>query len=80
MPTQLVAILADPLLQKLLLLRPDAEAFSRIGNWLTACMSDVASGDADPDLYLELVDIIHDYVVGTKVRRASNPPFAVRGN
>lgn len=67
LPAQLVAILADPLLQKLLLLRPSAEGFSRISNWLTGCLIDVAGGDADPSLLLDLVDVVHDYVVCTKV-------------
>ncbi|KAK1775782.1 Mis6-domain-containing protein [Copromyces sp. CBS 386.78] len=66
LPTQLVAVLADPLLQKLMLLRPDAEGLSRVYNWVTACLDDVRSGDADPSLLLDMVDIIHDYVVSTK--------------
>jgi centromere protein I len=62
-----VAVLADPLLQKFLLLRPDAEGSSRISNWLMACLGDVASGDADSDIFLDMVEIIHDYAVATKV-------------
>ncbi|KAK3995030.1 centromere protein I [Cladorrhinum sp. PSN332] len=71
MPTQLVAVLADPLLQKFLLLRPDAEAFSRVSNWLMACLGDVASGDADPGFWLDMVEVIHDYALSTK----SLPPL-----
>ncbi|KAK3326277.1 Mis6-domain-containing protein [Apodospora peruviana] len=67
LPTQLVAVLADPLLQKLLLLRPDSESFSRISNWVTACMGDVASGDGDLSLLLDIVDVVHDYTASTKV-------------
>jgi centromere protein I len=63
-----VAVLADPLLQKLMLLRPDAEGFSRISNWLAASMNDIASGDADPSSFLDLVDIVHEYTTSTKVR------------
>ncbi|KAK4451880.1 centromere protein I [Podospora aff. communis PSN243] len=66
LPTQLVAILADPLLQKLMLLRPDAEGFSRVSYWLAASMNDIASGDADPSSFLDLVDIIHEYTTSTK--------------
>ncbi|KAK4240494.1 centromere protein I [Achaetomium macrosporum] len=66
LPTQLVAVLADPLLQKFLLLRPDAEAFSRIANWLMACLDDVARGDADPAYLEDLLVVIHDYAVSTK--------------
>ena len=67
LPTQLVAVMADPLLQKFLLLRPDAEASSRISNWLMACLGDVASGDADSDIFLDMIEVIHDYAAATKV-------------
>ncbi|AEO56897.1 hypothetical protein MYCTH_100290 [Thermothelomyces thermophilus ATCC 42464] len=66
LPSQLVAVLADPLLQKFLFLRPNAEASSRISNWLMACLGDVASGDADSEIFLDMVEVIHDYVVATK--------------
>jgi Mis6. len=62
-----VAVLADPLLQKLLLLRPSAEASSRISSWLMACLGDVVSGDADIELLLDTVEVIRDYVIATKV-------------
>jgi centromere protein I len=67
LPTQLVAVLADPLLQKFLLLRPGAEASSRITNWLTACLDDVARGDADPAYLEDILEVIHDYAVSAKV-------------
>jgi centromere protein I len=67
LPTQLVAVLADPLLQKFLLLRPDVEASSRVSNWLMACLGDVASGDADAEIFLDMIEVIHDYAVATKV-------------
>lgn len=67
LPTQLVAVLADPLLQKFLLLRPDGEASSRISNWSMACLGDVASGDVDSDLLLDMLEVIHDYAVAIKV-------------
>ncbi|KAK4148115.1 Mis6-domain-containing protein [Dichotomopilus funicola] len=66
LPTQLVAVLADPLLQKFLLLRPDAEASSRVSNWLMACLGDVSSGDADSEIFLEMVEVINSYAVATK--------------
>lgn len=67
LPTQLVAVLADPLLQKFLLLRPDAEASSRVSNWLMACLGDVSSGDADSEIFLEMVEVINSYALATKV-------------
>lgn len=69
MPNQLVAVLADPLLQKFLLLRPNAEGASRISNWLMACLGDVASGDADSDLLLDMLEVVHDFALATKVCR-----------
>jgi centromere protein I len=70
LPTQLVAVFADPLLQKFLLLRPDAEASSRISNWLMACLADVAGGDADSDLLADMLEVVHEYVLRVKVRAA----------
>ncbi|KAK3944129.1 centromere protein I [Diplogelasinospora grovesii] len=67
LPTQLVAILADPLLQKLLLLRPDGEGFSRVSNWVMSCMGDVLDGDADAGLLLDMAEVIHDYASHTKI-------------
>lgn len=67
LPTQLVAILADPLLQKLLLLRPDAEGFSRVTNWLKSCLCDFESGDAEPGLLLDMLELTHEYAINTKV-------------
>lgn len=72
LPTQLVAVLADPLLQKLLLLRPTAEGFTRVSNWITACMGDVASGDGDINFLLDVLDVIHDYTISTRVRGRHN--------
>ncbi|KAK4204274.1 Mis6-domain-containing protein [Triangularia verruculosa] len=66
MPSQLVAVLADPLLQKFLLLRPSEEATQRISNWLMACVGEVACGDTPPSLLLDMVEVIHDYVLSTK--------------
>ncbi|KAL2129135.1 hypothetical protein VTI74DRAFT_8183 [Chaetomium olivicolor] len=66
LPTQLVAVLADPLLQKFLLLRPDGEASSRVSNWVLACLQDVASGDADSVLLFDMLEVIHDYAVSIK--------------
>ncbi len=63
-----MAVLADPLLQKLLLLRPDAEGSARISNWLLACLDDVTSGDAEPELLLDMLDVVREYAVATKVR------------
>ncbi|KAJ2979223.1 hypothetical protein NQ176_g3383 [Zarea fungicola] len=66
LPNQLVAVLADPLLQKLLLLRPNAESFQRIANWLSSALQDVINGDADEATLWEVMEVVRDFVVQTK--------------
>jgi len=68
LPNQLVAVLADPLLQKLLQLRPGEESSARVNNWIAACISDAASGDAAGGELLELLNVVHDYVSISKVQ------------
>ncbi len=67
LPNQLVAVLADPLLQKLLLLRPSAESFLRVAHWLNAALQDVIAGDADEATLWEMMEVVRDFVVQTKV-------------
>ncbi|KAF4338197.1 Centromere I [Fusarium beomiforme] len=66
LPNQLVAVLADPLLQKLMLLRPSSESDQRIANWLYGILQDVHDGDADETTLFDMLDILRDYVVSTK--------------
>ncbi|KAF4978125.1 hypothetical protein FZEAL_5457 [Fusarium zealandicum] len=66
LPNQLVAVLADPLLQKLMLLRPSEESDQRIANWLNAVLQDVIDGDADEATLFDILDIFRDYVMATK--------------
>lgn len=72
LPNQLVAVLADPLLQKLLVLRPSAESYQRIANWLNAVLQDVIDGDADQATLWEVLHIVRDFVVQTKVCTSLN--------
>jgi len=67
LPTQLIAVLADPLLQKFLLLRPDEEATTRIDNWLSAVFEDVCNGDADLSTVGDVLEPVADYVASAKV-------------
>ncbi|UZP44446.1 hypothetical protein NXS19_012258 [Fusarium pseudograminearum] len=67
LPNQLVAVLADPLLQKLMVLRPSSESDQRIANWLNSALQDVQDGDADEATFFEILDIFRDYVVSAKV-------------
>ncbi|KAL6910926.1 Mis6 domain-containing protein [Trichoderma evansii] len=66
LPNQLVAVLADPLLQKLLLLRPNAEAYQRVANWLNSVLQNVIDGDADEAVLWEVLDVVKDFVVQSK--------------
>ncbi|OAA66085.1 Mis6 domain-containing protein [Cordyceps fumosorosea ARSEF 2679] len=66
LPNQLVAVLADPLLQKLLLLRPSAESYMRVANWLNAALQEVVDGDADETTLWEMMDVVRDFVVQIK--------------
>ncbi|RKL37362.1 hypothetical protein BFJ70_g6936 [Fusarium oxysporum] len=66
LPNQLVAVLADPLLQKLMLLRPDGESEQRLANWLNGVLQDVRDGDADENTFFDMLDILREYVVSIK--------------
>ncbi|KAG5916371.1 hypothetical protein E4U42_007683, partial [Claviceps africana] len=66
LPNQLVAVLADPLLQKLLILRPDPESYQRISNWLGAVFQEVMSGDADEATLWEVLEVAREFVVRTR--------------
>ncbi|KXJ93054.1 Mis6-domain-containing protein [Microdochium bolleyi] len=63
LPDQLVAVLGDPLLQKLFLLKPNAEATQRASLWLTSYAEDVLSGDSSGDIF----QTIQSYLQATKV-------------
>lgn len=66
LPNQLVAVLADPLLQKVLLLRPSEESNRRVFQWLDALLDDIFSGDADHDSLWEVLEVLSSYVTLTK--------------
>ncbi|EPE09405.1 mis6 domain-containing protein [Ophiostoma piceae UAMH 11346] len=76
LPNQLVAVLVDPLLQKLLLLRPSEEAFVRVENWLIACVLSAANDDTDREELMDLIEVIHDYITSTKVGEAYDAVYA----
>lgn len=71
LPNQLVAVLADPMLQKLLLLRPNAEAYQRVANWLNSVLQSVIDGDADEAVLWEVLDVVKEFVVQSKVSWSS---------
>lgn len=66
LPNQLIAVLGDPLLQKLLTLKPQAEAYRRTSNWLASYGQDLTSGDSGID-HTDGLEILKAYVSRTKV-------------
>ncbi|KAH9909767.1 Mis6-domain-containing protein [Xylariomycetidae sp. FL2044] len=66
LPNQLISVLADPLLQKFMLLRPQAEAQKRASSWLTSYVQDVMSGDSEIDL-TGILEIMKTYVSAVKI-------------
>jgi len=81
LPNQLVAVLADPLLQKLMVLRPNDEASSRVNNWTASCVLDVHNGDAGAESLLDMIQVLQDYVSNTQVvslTQISSPETNIR--
>ncbi|EEU44682.1 uncharacterized protein NECHADRAFT_49005 [Fusarium vanettenii 77-13-4] len=66
LPNQMVAVLVDPLLQKLMLLRPNEESDQRIANWLNSILEDVTEGFENEETLFDMMDILRDYVVSAK--------------
>ncbi|KAI1180901.1 Mis6-domain-containing protein [Nemania sp. FL0916] len=65
LPNQLIAILSDPLLQKLLFLRPQAQAHLRACHWLDSCAKDIMAGDSDVHVE-DILKLLRNYVWATK--------------
>jgi centromere protein I len=66
MPNQLISVLADPLLQKLMLLKPDSDFHQRVSNWLVSCAQDLISGEGTSELD-GILEMLQTYVSTTKV-------------
>ncbi|KAI0023509.1 Mis6-domain-containing protein [Xylariomycetidae sp. FL0641] len=71
LPNQLIAVLSDPLFQKLLLLRPQGEAHQRASNWLSSYAQDLMSGDSD----VQPVDILEVLKTYASAMRTVPPVF-----
>ncbi|OTB05754.1 hypothetical protein M426DRAFT_72618 [Hypoxylon sp. CI-4A] len=65
LPNQLIAVLGDPLLQKLLILKPDAEAHQRVSSWLASYGHDIMSGEPGVDAQ-DGLEILKAYASSTK--------------
>jgi centromere protein I len=73
LPNQLISILADPLLQKLMLLRPDANAEERIANWLNSYTEDLVRGETTTLAELtNFLEVIREYASSARNERV--PP------
>ncbi|KAL2760482.1 hypothetical protein ACRALDRAFT_2092897, partial [Sodiomyces alcalophilus JCM 7366] len=69
LPNQLAAVLADPLLQKLVLLRKDYLVTRRIVHWVEAALDDILTGTADTKTFVDTMEVLEDYVSRVKMRR-----------
>ncbi|KAI1365357.1 Mis6-domain-containing protein [Xylaria arbuscula] len=65
LPNQLISILGDPLLQKLLGLRPQAQAHLRACNWFRSYAQDMMTGESDTRL-ADILATLKNYVTATK--------------
>ncbi|KAK6065727.1 Mis6 domain-containing protein [Seiridium cupressi] len=67
LPNQLISVLADPLLQKLMLLRPTSASEERITNWLDSYTEDIVRGETSSVSELtNFLEILQDYVSATR--------------
>jgi hypothetical protein len=74
-PGQLVALLADPLLQKYVDLKPSPITAARLGNWLATCLEEQfeehRQGTGDDQYLSEVLDGLLKYAQYTKVSALS---------
>lgn len=84
LPNQLAAVLADPLLQKLLVLRKDETTSRRVTHWIAAALADFLEGNSDTKSFVDIMDVLAEYVTRAKVclARTSSvePPLTAAGN
>ncbi len=66
LPNQLVACLVDPLLQKLMQLRPDESNYQRASAWVASFSQDVLDGEVDDAHLRDMLEIIRDYAAHMK--------------
>lgn len=67
LPNQLAAVLADPVLQKLLSLRKDDTTSRRVTNWMGSALLDVLEGNADTKGFVDIMEVLGEYVARVKV-------------
>lgn len=76
LPNQLVAVMGDPLLQKLLQLKSTDAVRQRVDNWLMAFFEDQLEGDGSSEgALLDMLASILEYTRFTKVGLHQNHTF-----
>ncbi|KAI1214986.1 Mis6-domain-containing protein [Annulohypoxylon truncatum] len=65
LPNQLIAVLGDPLLQKLLTLKPHSEAHQRASSWLASYGQDLMSGEGAVDTN-DCLEMLKSYASSTR--------------
>lgn len=76
LPNQLVAVMGDPLLQKLLQLKSTDVVRQRVDNWLMAFFEDQLEGDGSSEsALLDMLAAILEYTRFTKVGLYQNHSF-----
>ncbi|PSR80116.1 Mis6-domain-containing protein [Coniella lustricola] len=68
MPDHLVAVLVDPLLQKLMMVRPDKD-WHRAWAWMDMQISEILNGDAEEDALVNCLQVMGEYAQATKLTR-----------
>ncbi|KAL2880963.1 hypothetical protein SGCOL_003615 [Colletotrichum sp. CLE4] len=74
LPSQLAAVLADPLLQKFIALKKDDAASKRVVHWIDAVLEDVLNGNADDKSFAEAMEMLEEYVARVK----ETPPVVLQ--
>jgi centromere protein I len=81
LPSQLAAVLEDPLLQKYLALRPSATSDDRINNWLAAYLDDLLkTPKSSPGAGARLSGLLSQLAKYTRSTRVSRSPLLTRRN
>ena len=77
LPNQLVSVIGDPFLQKLLQLKSSESTSRRIDNWLLAFFEDQLENPGSEATILEMLTAIRDYTQYTKVSFFINNIFVI---
>lgn len=68
LPNQLVAVLSDSVLQKVIMLRPTNQAHQRVVFWLESALQEAMDGQVNTSGFWDMLAVMHDYVSRIQVR------------